>query len=76
MTRPSGHICRDFGRPGCCSIPDARYTMRFDLIGEEPIYWCTHCGKEAQMIDALINKAFATDPEFATKFEKAIKEHE
>ena len=48
--RPSGYICRDFGRPGCCSIPDTRYTMRFDDIGEEPIYWCTHCGKQSALI--------------------------
>lgn len=46
ISRPEGYICRDFGRPGCCSIPDSRYTMHFDDIGEEPIYWCTFCGKE------------------------------
>ncbi len=74
MTRPSGYVCRDFGRPGCCSVPDDRYTMRFDSIGEEPIYWCTFCGKEAQAMDALISEAMKTQPGFIDKFKKAIED--
>lgn len=76
MPRPSGYICRDFGRPGCCSIPDTRYTMLFDDIGEEPIYWCTFCGKQAQAMDKAIKKAFAANPDFAKKLEKAITDEE
>lgn len=72
MSRPSGYICRDFGVAGCCSIPDPRYTMRFDDIGEEPIYWCTFCGKRAQALEATINKAFETRPNFAVEFKDAI----
>lgn len=72
MSRPTGFICKDFGRPGCCSIPDTRYTMNFDDIGELPIYWCTFCGKQAAVMDEAIKKAFDRDPEFATKFEEAI----
>ena len=76
MPRPTGYVCRDFGRLGCCSIPDERYTMRFDDIGEPPIYWCTHCGKEAAAMDAAINNALATRPGFAEDFKKAIEEAE
>lgn len=72
MARPSGYVCRDFGRPGCGSVPDPRYTMRFDDIGEEPIYWCTHCGKEAAALDGLIQQAFKDRPGFAEDFKKAI----
>lgn len=74
MARPDGYICRDFGRPGCCSIPDARYTMNFDDIGEKPIYWCTFCGKQSHAMDKAIKKAFATDPNFGERFKKAIDE--
>ena len=72
MARPSGYVCRDFGRPGCCSIPDTRYTMRFDDIGEEPIYWCTFCGKQAAAMDDAIKDAFKNRPDFAMKFKEAI----
>lgn len=73
MSRSAGYVCRDFGRPLCCSVPDPRYTMRFDNIGEEPIYWCTHCGKYAAALDAIIDNAFKTQPGFAERFERAIK---
>lgn len=43
-------VCRDHGRPGCLSAIDERYTMRFDDINEEPIYWCSHCGPEAEAL--------------------------
>lgn len=74
MSRPTGYICRDFGRPGCCSIPDMRYTMHFDDIGEEPIYWCTHCGKQAAEMDAVIQDAFETRTGFAEEFRRAIED--
>ncbi len=72
--RPMGYICRDFGRPGCCSIPDTRYTMNFDSIGEPPIYWCTFCGKQAAAITEVLDKAFEERPGFAEEFKKAIDE--
>ncbi len=74
MSIPQGYVCRDFGRPGCCSIPDERYTMRFDDIGEPPIYWCTFCGKEAEELDKIIQEALRTRPGFAEILEQAIKE--
>ena len=46
--------------------------MRFDDIGEEPIYWCTFCGKEAQAMNEAIQKAFKTRPNFAEEFKEAI----
>ena len=49
--------------------------MRFDDIGEEPIYWCTHCGKEAAAMDAAIQQAFAERPGFAEEFKAALEEH-
>lgn len=70
-----GYICRDFGRPGCCAIPDTRYTMRFDDIGEEPIYWCTCCGKQAVEMNAAIEEAFKTRPGFEEEFKNAIDGH-
>lgn len=72
MARPTGYICRDFGRPGCESIPDDRYTMNWDDIGEAPIYWCTFCGKQAAALDEVISNAFDNDPGFADRFAAAI----
>lgn len=62
------HKCRDYGdRPGCLGDPDERFTMRFDDIGEDPIYWCSFCGPEAHELDKLfqdtIKKAIAKGPE-------------
>jgi predicted nucleic acid-binding Zn ribbon protein len=48
--------------------------MRFDDIGEEPIYWCTFCGEQAKAMDKVIQAAFANRPEFAAEFEKAIND--
>lgn len=73
MAIPEGYICRDFGRPGCCSVPDPRYTMRFDDIGELPVYWCTHCGSEAMAINEILETAFKSRPGFAEDFKKAIE---
>lgn len=50
--------CRDFGeRPGCLGTPDPRFTMDFSDIGEDPIYWCSFCGAEAQALDAALVSA-------------------
>jgi hypothetical protein len=69
--------CRDFGdRPGCLGEIDERYTMRFDDIGEPPIYWCSNCGAEAQLINGLITEAFKTQPGFKQKFARAIHDAE
>ncbi len=66
------HVCKDHGRPGCLLVADPAYTMRFDDIGEKPIYWCSHCGAEAQAITEAINNAFKTRPGFAEQFKDAI----
>ena len=76
MPIPTSYICRDFGRQGCCSIPDTRYTMNFDSIGEAPIYWCTFCGEQAADMDMAIMKAFNDDPNFAAKFAEAINKRD
>lgn len=72
MKKIHRYVCRDFGRPGCESIPDDRFTMRFDDIGESPIYWCTHCGLEAFKINKAIENAMKTDETFYSKFEFEI----
>lgn len=68
--------CRDRGRPGCLVEPDPRYTMDFADIGEGKIFWCTECGKMAQAINASIEHAFKTRPNFAEEFRKAIEKAE
>lgn len=69
------NICQDFGRPGCLTIPDERFTMRFDDIGMPPILFCSYCGAEAKAINAIIQQAFVDRPEFAEDFKKAIEKH-
>lgn len=68
------NFCRDhLERPGCLGEADDRYTMYFDDIGEPPIYWCAHCGPEANAMDKAITKALNTrGPEFKEKFREAI----
>lgn len=52
------YICNDFGdNPMCLCDPDPRYTMRFDDIGEAPIYWCAFCGPGAHMLDKSLMDA-------------------
>jgi len=68
-------LCRDHGRPGCLGEIDERYTMRFDEIGEPPIYWCAWCGPQAKEMAAAIKKAFADRPGFAADFKAAIEKH-
>lgn len=69
--------CRDLGRPGCLEIPDDRYTLRFDDIGEEPLLFCASCGKHAREMMKLLENAFATrGPEFAKELEDKISEAE
>jgi hypothetical protein len=70
--------CRDFGeRPGCLGDADERYTMRFDDIGEPPIYWCAKCGPESNAINNALTKALETrGPAFVEKFSQAVQEAE
>lgn len=69
-------VCRDHGRPGCLEVPDERYTMRFDDIGEEPIYWCTHCGPEAHALNDIIVAAFKANPAFYERAKELIEKAE
>lgn len=66
--------CRDYpDRPGCLGIADPLYTMRFDDIGEEPLYWCASCGAEAHKINAALNDAFEErGEEFVQELEEAV----
>lgn len=59
---------------GCLGIADSRYTMRFDDIGEEPLYWCTFCGIQAEAMNKALLKAFKARPELAGELRKAIDE--
>lgn len=69
-------LCRDYGdRPGCLGEADERWTMRFDDIGEKPIYWCAFCGPDAHAMGAALTEALETrGPEFATEVDEAIVE--
>lgn len=55
-------VCNDCKEPA-----DPEYTMRFDDIGEEPIYWCSACGQVARDMNELLEKKLE-DPEFRAKF--------
>jgi hypothetical protein len=68
--------CREFGSlPGCLGTIDEKYTMRFDDIGEEPIYFCSHCGPINHALQKVFDKAFE-DPETRSKLEEAITKAE
>jgi hypothetical protein len=66
--------CRDaYERPGCLIEADERYTMRFDDIGEPPIYWCATCGPETQRIDQVLTEKLRSGGEkFAEQYRDAI----
>ena len=50
--------CNDYGDNPCClKEVDERYTMKFDDIGEPPVYWCAHCGPIAHAMEAKLDKA-------------------
>lgn len=72
----AGKICRDYGDvPGCLGDPDERFTMRFDTIGQPPIYWCAHCGPEAKKIDEALKRLLESGaPEDVKAFESAVDE--
>lgn len=59
-------------KPGCLGIADSRFTMRFDDIQEEPLYWCSCCGVQAQQMNEALQQAFETRPGFAEDLQKAM----
>lgn len=73
-------FCNEFlvgGSPDCLKTADERYTMRFDDIGEPPIYWCAVCGPAAHAMGAALEAALNTrGHEFAVQAEAAISEAE
>lgn len=69
------HKCRDLGEKGCLGEPDPQYTMNWDDIGEEPIYWCSACGPDAQHLDMLIQE-LVKQPGGAERLSKAMDEIE
>ena len=73
-TEETSMYCQDYGdRVGCLKVPDHRYTMLFDDIGERPILWCSFCGPTAHAQYAAITEALATKgPEFLESFEREI----
>lgn len=56
----------------CLGISDSRYTMRFDDIGEKPIYWCTPCGIQAKAMDKALEAALQTRPGLFETLRKAL----
>ena len=71
-------LCHDWpDAPGCRKTSDLEYTMRFDDIGQPPIYWCEACGRRAREMDKAINRAFQErGSEFVSEFAKAIEKAE
>lgn len=67
--------CNDYGDlPGCLGVPDERYTMRFDDIGEQPILWCAYCGPRAAALALILDAALTVNgPDFQTAFEALLK---
>ena len=74
MKEHTKRICNDFGdRPECQRDPDSRYTMYFDDIGEEPIYWCSFCGPGASMLEKSLTDALQSrGPEFQKEMTELI----
>jgi hypothetical protein len=65
--------CKDFGdRPGCLGDNDERYTMRFDDLGEEPLYWCASCGPPNHAMDKALTEFMMASPENVEKVKKAL----
>jgi hypothetical protein len=59
--------------PDCLGEADGRYTMDFtDVVPDGKIFWCSVCGPRAQELDAKLQKAFETQPDFAGKLEAEI----
>jgi len=65
-------VCKDYGEPGCLEEVDERFTMNFDDIGEEPVYWCSNCGQRAKELEALL--LFAVMEKGFDKVEKLIND--
>lgn len=76
--KPFETRCQNYGqRPECLRDPDPQYTMNFDDIGESPIYWCSFCGPESEVLSNALTRAIEEGgPEFAVKLERAITEAE
>lgn len=73
------HVCRDaYERPGCLIEADERYTMRFDDLGEEPLYWCSHCGPQVKAQLAMIESRLSGPggAAFAVELDGAIEDVE
>ena len=72
------HVCNDYGdNPACLKTVDERFTMRFDDLGAEPIYWCGHCGPEAKAMIAVLEHACEErGPEFVAELEAEISNAE
>ena len=72
LRRAAVTYCNDAGKPGCLTIADPAWVMRFDDIGEPPIHWCSVCGPEAHAMEAALMEAMETRPGFQAKFAEAL----
>jgi hypothetical protein len=51
--------------------------MNFGDIGEGSLYWCAHCGPEAQAMDRALSEALATrGSEFVATFTTLLEKAE
>lgn len=65
--------CRDYGREGCLEVPDERFTLYFEDIGELPLKFCAECGPGALRLHAALMDAIENGgPEFRQKLDQLI----
>lgn len=73
----SEKYCRNYGLPGCKKEIDSSYTMNFDDIGEEPLYWCSKCGEDSHKLATVLEQAISIrGPEFIKSFADALDKAE
>lgn len=74
MDQGTKEVCKDYGdNPSCLKDTDERYTMDFSDVPDGGfIYWCAYCGPIAHNMQAAINEAFLTRPDFADELKAAI----
>ena len=58
-------LCQSTGAPFCLQVPDPEFTMYFDDLGEDPIYFCSVCGPTAVSVTEALYERLEADPDLA-----------
>lgn len=67
-------LCQSFGAPDCEAAPDPEFTMNYDDIGEDPIYFCSTCGPIARQVSEALYRQLEADPGLADKLQEMFDE--